>query len=28
MQGALIDKSADGHYGTEAYKVFFKKPTP
>ena len=28
MRGALIDKSADGHYGTEAYKVFFKKPTP
>ncbi len=28
MQGALIDKRSDGHYGTEAYKIFFKKPTP
>jgi hypothetical protein len=28
MRGALIDKLADGHYDPEAYKIFFKKPTP
>jgi hypothetical protein len=28
MREALIDKLADGHYGTESYKIFFKKPTP
>lgn len=27
-RGGLIDKSADGHYDPEAYKIFFKKPTP
>jgi hypothetical protein len=28
MRGSLIDKSADGHYDREAYKLFFMKPTP
>ena len=28
MRGGLIDKLADGHYDPEAYKIFFKKPTP
>ncbi len=27
-RGALVDKGADGHYDSGAYKTFFKKPTP
>ena len=28
VRGALVDKGADGHYDSGAYKIFFKKPTP
>jgi hypothetical protein len=28
VRGGLVDKGADGHYDAEAYKIFFKKPTP
>jgi hypothetical protein len=28
MHGAIISKLKDGHYDPEAYKIFFKKPTP